>query len=146
MGYRGKLHEQERARAMRASGMTLLDIATELAVGKSSVSAWVRDVEFTPSPRRRGPKRTTHPASIAKQRQIADLDADGVRRIGALSDDVFLAAGIALYAGEGSKGDGKVVFANTDSSDGALLCAWLRRVLRGRRGANAGASVSARGT
>ncbi len=125
MGYRGK--EQERACELRARGMTLLDIATELDVSKSSVSTWVRDVPFTPSPRRRGPKRTTHPASIAKQRQIADLDAEGLRRIGTLSDDAFLAAGAALYAGEGAKRDGEVVLANSDPEAVRFFCAWLRR-------------------
>ena len=72
MGYRGKVVAQERARVLRAEGQTLLDIATALGVSKSSVSLWVRDVPFTPSPRRTGPKRRTHPASIAKQRQIDD--------------------------------------------------------------------------
>ena len=127
MGYRGKQQEQERARELRAGGMTLLDIATQLDVSKSSVSTWVRDVPFTPSPRRRGPKRNTHPASVVKQRQIADLDAEGLERIGTLSDEAFLVAGLALYAGEGSKGDGKVLFANTDPQMVAFFCAWLRR-------------------
>jgi hypothetical protein len=139
MGYRGKVHEQQRARARRAEGSTLRDIATELGVSTSSVSRWVRDVPFTPSPRRRGPKRTTHPARLAKQRQIAELDAAGVRRIGRLSDDAFLAAGLALYAGEGGKTEGAVTFANTDASMILFFCAWLRhfhvldeRRLRGR--------------
>jgi hypothetical protein len=127
MGYRGKQQEQERARVLRASGMTLLDIADELDVAKSSVSRWVRDVPFTPSPRRRGPKRNTHPASIAKQRQIADLDAEGLHRVGTLSDEAFLAAGTALYAGEGAKRDGCVKFANTDPQMVRFFCAWLRR-------------------
>jgi transposase len=52
MGYRGKVEEQERARALRAEGHTLADIAAKLGVAKSSVSLWVRDVPFTPSPRR----------------------------------------------------------------------------------------------
>jgi hypothetical protein len=127
MGHRGKLDAHVAARIMRAEGHTLLDIATHLGVSKSSVSVWVRDVPFAPSPRRRGPKRRTHPASIAKQRQIADLDRAGRDRIGTLSDDAFLAAGIALYAGEGSKRDGEVVFANTNPSMVAFFCAWLRR-------------------
>jgi hypothetical protein len=127
MGYRGKLHEQERARAMRAEGMTLVDIAAALGVSKSSVSVWVRDVPFTPSPRRTGPKRRTHPAAVAKLAEIEELDADGRAMIGTLERRAFLAAGVALYAGEGSKGDGKVLFANTDARMVAFFCAWLRR-------------------
>jgi hypothetical protein len=127
VGYRGKVEAQERARAMRARNMTLQDIATELGVSKSSVSLWVRDVPFTPSKRRTGPKNRSHPARDAKLAQIAALDAEGLARVGTLSDDAFLAAGIALYAGEGSKTDGEVRFANTDAAMVAFFCAWLRR-------------------
>jgi hypothetical protein len=40
MGYRGKVKEQEQARALRAEGHTLAEIAAELGVAKSSVSLW----------------------------------------------------------------------------------------------------------
>ncbi len=53
MGYGGKVKEQLRARELRAQSWTLQDIATELGVSKSSVSLWVRDVDFVPNPRRR---------------------------------------------------------------------------------------------
>ncbi len=127
MGYRGKVEEQERARALRARNMTLQDIATELGVSKSSVSLWVRDVEFTPSKRRTGPHRRPHPAHEAKLLQIEQLNAEGVTRVGTLSDEAFLAAGIALYAGEGSKTEGAVRFANTDSTMVSFFCCWFRR-------------------
>jgi hypothetical protein len=127
MGYRGKTELHERAREMRAAGSTLHQIATTLGVSKSSVSLWVRDVAFTPSKRRYGPHRRPHPAHEAKLRQIADLDAEGIARIGTLSDAAFLVAGVALYAGEGSKRDGKVVFANTDAAMVRFFCAWLRK-------------------
>jgi transcriptional regulator with XRE-family HTH domain len=127
MGYRGKVEEQERAREMRARSMTLQDIATELGVAKSSVSLWVRDVEFVPSLRRYGAQRRPHPFHEAKLAQIAEYDDEGQRRIGTLADDSFLAAGIALYAGEGAKRDGAVNFANTDATMVRFFCAWLRR-------------------
>jgi hypothetical protein len=101
MGYRGKLEAQQRAREMRARSMTLQDIATELGVAKSSASLWVRDVEFVPSPRRYGAQRRRHPFHEAKLAQIEQCDA-GIARIGTLSDHTFLAAGVALYAGEGA--------------------------------------------
>jgi hypothetical protein len=127
MGYRGKVEAHERAREMRARNMTLQDIATELGVAKSSVSLWVRGVEFTPSKRRTGPQRRPHPFHEAKLAQIATVNAAGIERIGTLTDAAFLAAGVALYAGEGSKRDGDVVFANTDSGMVRFFCAWLRR-------------------
>ena len=127
MGYRGKIEQQERARVLRAQTMTLADIAAALGVSKSSVSLWVRDVPFTPSTRRYGAKRSTHPARTAKLRQISELDALGVQRIGTLGEEAFLVAGIALYAGEGAKTDGQVKFANTDPRMVSFFCSWLRR-------------------
>ena len=127
MGYRGKLEEQEKARLMRAANMTLADIAATLGVSKSSVSLWVRDVPFTPSKRRYGPQRRPHPAHTAKLRQIEELNDLGIQRIGTLGEEAFLAAGVALYAGEGAKTDGAVRFANTDPAMIAFFCAWLRR-------------------
>jgi hypothetical protein len=127
MGYRGKVKEQERARALRAQNRTLADIARTLGVSKSSVSLWVRDVPFTPTLRLRGPHRRPHPAHEAKLRQIEELNHEGVERIGTLSSQEFLVAGVALYAGEGGKGDGAVQFSNTDPTMIRFFCDWLRR-------------------
>jgi hypothetical protein len=126
MGYRGKVKEQERARALRAQNRTLADIAKTLGVSKSSVSLWVRDVPFTPSPRRHGPHPRPHPAHEAKLRQIEELNRSGVDRIGTLSDEAFFVAGVALYAGEGSKTDGEVRFSNSDPRMIRYFCVWFR--------------------
>ncbi len=96
-------------------------------MSKSSVSIWVRDVPFTPSKRRHGPHRRPHAQRVAKLQQIEDLDAarpapGSVRS----SDDAFLIAGVALYAGEGAKRDASVAFANSDPGMIRLHCAWLR--------------------
>ena len=48
-------------------------------------------------------------------------------RIGTLSAGAFLAAGVALYAGEGAKRDRTVVFANSDAEMVRFFCIWLRR-------------------
>ena len=80
MGYGGKVREQQRARELRAEAWTLQDIATELGVSKSSVSLWVRDVEFTPNPRRR--TRQPRPSSL-HLRKLAEIErctTDGRRR------------------------------------------------------------------
>lgn len=127
MGYRGKVEQQEKAREMRAENRTLQDIAATLGVSKSSVSLWVRDVPFTPSPRRYGPRTRPHPQHEAKLREIDELNAAGRERIGTLSDEAFLVAGAALYAGEGAKGGASAIFANADPAMIRLHCAWLRR-------------------
>jgi len=150
VGYRGKVEEQEKARALRAQNRTVADIAQILGVSKSSVSLWVRDVPFTPTLRVRGPHRRPHPAHEAKLRQIDELNRAGLERIGALSDEVFFVAGVALYAGEGSKTDGEVRFSNTDPEMVRLFCAWFRRFfdiderrLRGRLYLHRGLDLSA---
>ena len=125
MGYHGKVIEQERARELRAEAWTLLDIANELGVSKSSVSLWVRDVEFEPQPRRTARRRTPNKLQVAKQAEIDEMLQWGRDRIGQLTDDAFLAAGTALYAGEGAKRDGALKFANSDPRMIAFS-AWLR--------------------
>ena len=127
MGYRGKIKEQEKARVLRAQNRTLADIAQTLGVSKSSVSLWVRDVPFTPTLRLREPRRRPHPAHEAKLRQIEELNHSGLERIGALSEEALFVAGVALYAGEGSKTDGEVRFSNSDPAMVRLFCAWFRR-------------------
>jgi hypothetical protein len=126
MGYRGKVELREKARLMRAESRTLQDIATTLGVSKSSVSLWVRDMQIEV---RRGQSvnRRPHAQHLDKVAQIEELDRLGVERIGVMSDEAFLAAGAALYAGEGSKTKSEVKCANTDPAMVALFCAWLRR-------------------
>jgi transcriptional regulator with XRE-family HTH domain len=127
MGYRGKLREREEARRLRAEGKTLQEIADLLGVSKSSVSLWVRDVPFTPSKRRYGPHARQHPWKARKEAEITERDAEALQRLGVLDDRAFLAAGVALYAGERSKRDGMVCFANTNPDMVRLFCVWLRR-------------------
>ena len=128
MGYRGKLAERDEARRRRATGETLLDIASALGVSKSSVSIWVRDVEVPPRQgRRTARRRRPNALQRAKAAEIQRLQEEGRARIAALTDREFLVAGVALYAGEGSKRDGDVRFANSDPRMIAFFCAWLRR-------------------
>jgi AcrR family transcriptional regulator len=129
MGYRGKLAKRQRARRMRAAGMTMPDIASALGVSRGSVSRWTRDVEFEPGPRRRARRRGPNALQRRKQAEIDELLEEGRRRIGELSEREFLVAGAALYAGEGSKRDGAVGFSNSDPRMLAFFMAWLRRFL-----------------
>lgn len=127
MGYRGKLAEQQQARRLRRTGLPLAEIAATLGVSRSSVSLWVRDVEFTPLPRPpRGRRRAPNALQRRKQAEVDRLVEEGRARVGRLSEREFLVAGIALYAGEGSKGDGRVRFVNSDPRMVVFFCTWLR--------------------
>lgn len=128
MGYRGKLAEQQQARQLRRTGLPPAEIAAHLGVAKSSVSLWVRDVEFSPLPRPpRGRRRDPNALQRRKRAEIDRLVEEGRARIGRLSEREFLVAGVALYAGEGTKRDGAVRFANSDPRMILFFCCWLRR-------------------
>ncbi len=126
MGYRGRIADRERAQDLRADAWTLQQIADELRACRGQVSAWVRDVEFTPKPRSRARKRGPNKLERAKLAEIEQLKVEGRQRIGQLSQREFLVAGVALYAGEGAKGDGRITFANSDPRMMRFFITWLR--------------------
>jgi predicted transcriptional regulator len=131
MGYRGKLGEREQARRLRATGLPMAEIAARLGVSRSSVSLWVRDVAFEPRPPATlGRRRTPNALQRRKRAEMDRLLAEGRDRVGQLTEREFLVAGVALYAGEGSKGDGSVLFANSDPRMVAFFCSWLRHFFR----------------
>jgi transcriptional regulator with XRE-family HTH domain len=128
MGYGGKVAEQQRARELRAQAWTLDAIARELGVSKSSVSLWVRDVEFTPRPRNRGhSSMRPHPMHVKKLAEIERCRVEGLERIGTMTEREFLMFGLALYAGEGAKRPGGLRFANSDPRMILAYVTWLRR-------------------
>ncbi|HWL36694.1 MAG TPA: hypothetical protein VNQ77_10920 [Frankiaceae bacterium] len=51
----------------------------------------------------------------------------GSRSLGCAADGRLPGGGPGLYAAEGAKRDGAVIFANTDPRMVAFFCAWLRR-------------------
>jgi hypothetical protein len=76
---------------------------------------------------RLSPARRRAPNALQCRKQADGLLEQGLARIGRLSEREFLVAGIALYAGEGSKVDGTVRFTISDPRMVAFFCAWLRR-------------------
>jgi len=138
MGYRGKVVEQNRARDLRKAGWTLGEICEELGVSKSSASLWCRDVAIDEDElarrrrarflngnngaRQRGPNKLQR----RKQAEIERFRRTGAERLVDLNEREFLVAGLALYAGEGAKGDGNVTFANSDDRMIAFYLTWIR--------------------
>jgi hypothetical protein len=128
MGYGGKYAEQARARELRAQAWTLNEIAAELGVSKSSVSIWVRDVDFTPRPRNRGhPAGPHHPMRLKKEAEIARCKHDAEVWLGAITQRELTMFALGLYAGEGSKSGHEVSMANTNAVYLKVFVTWLRR-------------------
>jgi transcriptional regulator with XRE-family HTH domain len=128
MGNGGKQVERRRARELRAEAWTLQEIAEELGVSKGSVSAWVRDVEFVPKPRNRGhDSQRPHPLHLRKLAEIERCRVEAEALIGAMSARDLTMFCLALYAGEGSKTEGAVKFANTSPTLSRVFITWLRQ-------------------
>jgi transcriptional regulator with XRE-family HTH domain len=104
VGYRGKIEERERARELRARSWTLVEIADELGVAKSSVSVWTRDVDFVPRPRNRGhASHKPHPLTLNKRAELERCRDEAVRFADSLTNRDLQLFGYALYVGEGAK-------------------------------------------
>lgn len=127
MGYGGKFVERDQARELRAQSWTLREIADELGVSKSSVSVWVRDVEFVAKPRNRGHSgHQPHPLRVRKLEEIERCRAEADELFSSLTGrerDLFA---LGLYAGEGEKTDGRVSMANTNPVYLRVFVTWLR--------------------
>jgi hypothetical protein len=80
-----------------------------------------------PPPPAPGRRRDPNALQRRKRAEIDRLVEEGRARIGRLSEREFLVAGVALYAGEGTKRDGAVRFANSDPRMILFFCCWLRR-------------------
>ena len=106
MGYRGKVELRLRARELRSEGWTMPDIATLLGVSRSSVSLWTRDVIVELGPRRRAHAAAEPPAGRPPGRDRGHGPSWHRARSARSAEQAFLAAGAALYAGEGAKRDG----------------------------------------
>ena len=118
---------RERARGLRAGGLTVADVAAAVGVPKGTVYGWVRDIPGPPRDQWRPPVRRTKGAlHDRKLAEIAECDAWARARVAELSDDAFFAAGIALYVGEGSKTDGDLKLVNTNPAIIRFYLAWLR--------------------
>lgn len=127
MGNRGKVEERQRARELRGDSWTMLAIATELGVSKSSVSQWVRDVDFVPTPRNRGhPAGPKHPMRLKKEAEIERCRVEAEQWVGELSERDLAMFALGLYAGEGAKTNNEASMANTNPAYLRVYLAWLR--------------------
>ena len=126
MGYRGKLEAQEQARLVRAENMTL-----RLHRRHARCQQVVR-IRLGPDRRPLCPVQTqTWRATLAvvilptpSLSGVRSRSSTSVSSESALAKKFPHRFCVALYAGEGTKGDGAVVFANSDPRMVAFFSAW----------------------
>jgi transcriptional regulator with XRE-family HTH domain len=73
-----KTDERRDARALRASGLSVREVAARVGVAQSSASKWVRDIALTPEQRRALDERGERGRDVARIRKANDARA--VRR------------------------------------------------------------------
>ncbi len=110
-----KKAEREQARILRKQGYSLGEIRRRLGVAKSSVSAWVRDIELTAEQMERlaaqgsgganKASREKYSQTMRRKREarIAEYYREAEEEWPRLRQDVEFMFGLALYVGEGDK-------------------------------------------
>lgn len=130
--------EKDKARLLRTKGQSINEIARSLGVTKSSVSAWVRDIELTTLQKKKLSEHGRSVESIEKRRlvrlanerarrdvffQAAINEVKGVRK-----NELFF-LGVSLYWGEGAKTSrGTVEFTNSDPRAVQVMMRFFREV------------------
>jgi hypothetical protein len=137
VGYAGKLEEKNLALKLRGKGLSYSEIRKNVLVSKSALSLWCRDVILTPNQMERLKKRKLNGAErgriIGAKRQqqerikkTKELLNQGKKEVGSLNKRDRFIAGIALYLGDGCKGDKGVGFSNSNSRIIQFMMSWFR--------------------
>lgn len=131
---------RDRAIALRREGLSYREIRDQLAVSKSSLSLWLRDVPLTEEQRHAlGERAVGASASRAEtnralsSRRRADTEAKARTQVSDLAESELFVAGVVAYWAEGAKnkpwrtGTG-VKFMNSDPALIRVFLAWLRLI------------------
>ncbi len=129
----------EAIRLRKEEGLSIRNIATILAISKSSASNWLKDIPLSPdqvsklqSDQFKGAWKGAIKAAELKRenkRKRFDLAKEtAIKDIGTLSDRELKIAGLCLYWAEGCKKSGRIRFCNSDPNMHLFFLAWLKKV------------------
>ena len=137
MGYIGKYEERIKAQELRRHGLSYKEILVNIHVSKDTISRWCKDIELSEKQKTRllnnkifGQKKGSIKAAENKKKYrletINTIYKTAQKEIGILQlRDKFI-AGIALYAGEGSKTDRQIGFANSNPALIKFMMNWFK--------------------
>ncbi len=131
-----KLAEKFKAIELRKSGFSYDKILREIDVSKSTLSFWLRDIEFTSKQQQlllKGRERSRYVAAKAKRalrikitNEIIKKSKTEVRRL--IRKPLFI-LGLSLYWAEGAKSlEEDVKFSNSDPLMVLLIMRWFREI------------------
>jgi len=110
-------------------------ISERLGVSKSTLSYWLRDIEYEPNEevRQRIRDGTLKGAQTNRERaaeRIREIKQQAREELGELSERDLWLAGVALYWADGTKANEDVRFANSDPDLIAFMMHWFRTICR----------------
>lgn len=141
MGYFGYLEDRLKAQGLRKRGLSYSEIQKIINVHKSTLSGWCRDIALTEKQALRLFKNKLKGAArgriIGAKRQqakrlleIREQAKLGIADVGELTRRDRFIAGVAFYAGEGTKTDKACSFANSDPRLIKFMSNWFREFCR----------------
>lgn len=136
MGNFGKIEDKFKAQKLRKQGLSYQEILQTITVSKSTISLWCKNIQLTEKQKLRllgkkqfGQKKGSLVAAenkrknrIERTKKIKELAKKDLGKI--INRDKFL-AGIALYAAEGNKSDGRAGFSNADPKLIKFMTNWF---------------------
>lgn len=133
----GKLEEKLKAQELRKKGLSYGEIRQQIHVSKDTLSRWCQDIVLTKIQKERllvnkifGQKKGSLIAADNKRRarliRTKNIFRDAKKELGRMSKRDRFITGIALYAGEGYKTDGKGGFTNSDPILIGFMIKWFQ--------------------
>jgi len=136
MGNFGKIEDKFKAQELRKQGLSYREILTHIYVSKSTISLWCKDIEITEEQKLRllnkkqfGQRKGSLVAADNKRRARIErtlrIKEEARKTVGELNNRDKFFTGIALYAAEGNKSDGKAGFSNADPKLIRFMMDWF---------------------
>jgi Helix-turn-helix domain len=121
---------REKARELRTNKKLTIDqLAERLAISRTTIYYWVRDIPIPRSRGHRGQRRGNHQMRLSYQRRRDEASEEGRRTFTALARDPTFRDFVNLYIGEGYKRSrNTVALANSDPAVIAIAHRWIRRL------------------
>lgn len=137
MGYAGRLEDKLRAQAFRKQGWSYGEILRIIPASKDTISRWCRDIKLNKkqllklykNQRSGGLKGSIIGAKNQQKKRLEDtaiLLNQGMKDVGQLEKRERFIAGLALYAAEGTKKDGRCEFTNSNPLLIQFMSKWFR--------------------
>jgi len=133
-----KLREKILAVNLRKRGKSYSEIRKKIRVSKSTLTAWLRDIELSPNQKKRlfitlrqqNGYRLARSKRNNKIEETGKMIAEAKNQVPLLLGDPLFISGLMLYWAEGDKSDEResVKFSNSDSRMIAFMMRWFREI------------------